>query len=353
MDNQKEFYVLFQIARGVNTKETIAAIYALTDDETQLVIEELSQKGLLETKNSLGLSSRGLLELSKWIAARQSEHEYIYSSVDNRPYFQYKSSLTKDTIFFPDLIFRPANPYFNDEQEVVYVTSLPSVNFSLENLLIMENLLFEQEILHPTGFWLLKCKTKKLCGWGANNLEKTLQKVENPVCLVFLYAFSEFIIIATSDAYEGIFRSLQLKIYLTKVTFPYVDTIEYIDDMLKPFLYFNGVKEILRGKELQLKKSDYWQSFQESRTGGSPFKLKVYGSILYKDKAHNWGPNPFVVIMKPSDDAGTCLERISPWFVTFPGGVNEQELEESYHISSFDVISLPSIDILSLMMRPS
>ena len=348
MNRYQELSILSQIGLGFNDINVVASRALLKKAQVRLAIEQFSKKGLINIQNGLSLSKKGLLELSRGIANQESERSaYIFWSTTGLPYFQYRNKLQKDVIFHPALFFDPARPFADNEKYLAYKTSIPSKNLNFEDLEILYNLLYECEYLHPTGFWLLKCEKKELCGWGFANLRKTLQFVRNPLTLTFVCAFADFIFIIRSDLEKSEFARLKMNIYLTRDRFPYVDTLDFIHDKLKAFLNFHGIKELPRGKEFQLKHGDEWKELPEPKLR---FVQEVRGKILHRSNNLPLAV-PLVVVLTPSQ-AKTSLDRVSPWFVTCPGGCLEKELtaKKAHHVHLFRVLSLSEIDVVTLMI---
>jgi len=345
-----EFEVLLQIARGFNNLSTIAPICSMEKENANSIIWHLKQEGLLEPLDPPQLSSKGLLELSKWLANLQSEtYEYIYWSQDGLPFFPYCNGLKKDTVFYPNFFFKPATAYAEDEIDVVYATSLSEVDFSIENLTVLSNLLLEHDPLLPIGFWVLKCSRRAVCGWSVSNLEKTMQLIKNPVSMTFLCGFNEYVVIANALVCQGKFSKLRVRIFITRDTSAYLDILDYLREKLKPFMTFHNIPDFSKGREIALQKSEWWEKMPEPGLRITP---NVQGKISYKDKKYEFAPIPLVVVLTPGD-MKTKLSKLSPWFVTCPAGCVEKKLSarELHCMHSFQVLNLPEIDIVTFMIN--
>jgi hypothetical protein len=314
------------------------------------IIPHLEQTGLLRAVSPPQLTSQGLSELSKWLASLQCEnYEYVYWSYDDLPFFPYYSSPKKDTIFYPNLSFDLVKAYIEDNMSVVYVTSLPEVDFSIENLNVLSNLLLEHEPLTPIGFWLLKYSRKRVCGWSVDNLEKTIQLMGQPVSMTFLCGLKEYVIVISSKVDQKKLSKLNVKIYITKENFAYVDTLGHLRDKLKPFLIFHQIPDFLEGQEISLEKSGWWDGLPEP---GLRIVPDVKGKIYYKDNKYEFDPIPLVVVLSP-EETKTRLAAISPWFITCPAGCDEKKISERelHRMHSFRVLNLPEIDIVTFMIN--
>jgi hypothetical protein len=349
MKEYEETHILHQIAQGVNDIDTLEAMSFVQKRQIRRFVLSLIKNGMINAKNGLTVSKKGLVELSKRLANQESpKHRYNFWSAEGPPYFVHYSKLRRDVISHPNLFFDPANSYPYDSSQFVYKTSIPDVDFDLEDLEILYNLLYESDYLHPTGFWLLKSSQKRLCGWGIANLKETLKLVPTPSSLKFLCAFTHFIVLAASDPRGKEFARLNVKIYITRDVFPYVDTLDLIYDKLRILLNFHGVRELPKGDEFKIPEASDWRDILEVRPRFVP---KVQGKILdvHTDLPRN--PIPFVIIMTPSNTK-TSLNRISPWFVTCPGGCIESDFaaKKQHYVHFFQALSLPEIDVLTLMI---
>lgn len=343
MKNTKELDILFQIGTGITE---IEALVEKSPENVRFIVNQLLKDGKIHTKNKLTLTKKGLLTLSRLIINQEFQRSsYTFCSNNGLPYFLYTNTFQKDTIFHPGLFFDPARNYLDEQQFLVYKTSMSVKGFSLIDLEILYNLLYEYEYFHPTGFWLIKCEKVNLCGWGVENLRDTLKIAEKPFELKFCYGFSDFIFIITSAIKKFKLSKTRINIYITRDIFPYVDTLDGINDSLGVFMNYHEI-QLPRGKEIKLKKRRYWKGLPEPRLQFFP---KILGKIL-----HGSGePHilfPYVIIMTPFN-TNTKLKQISPWFVTCPGGFLEEELstEKAQYVHLMQLVSLPEIDIVTLM----
>jgi len=346
-----ELSILHQIGLGLTDIDAIALRTLETKKTVRQIINQLVKGGKINTKNGLSLSKKGLLELSRKIANQESQRsKYIFCNNHGLPYFEHKNAFQRDVIFNPSLFFDPARCYTDDdERNVVYKTSIPCKGFNFEDLEILYNLLYEYEYHHPTGFWLINCESKKLCGWGIKNLRNTLELAEMPFNLKFCCAFTDFIFLINSDIDKSELSRFRINIYITRDSFPYIDTLDNIYDRLKVFMNFHKIQELPRGKELELKNTmNRWGLLEPELR----FFSQVLGKILHRN-ANPWSSFPLVFIITPYRTS-TRLKQISPWFVTCPGGCLEHELiaKKAHSIHLLNVVSLPEIDIVSLMINP-
>jgi hypothetical protein len=136
MGTLEDLIVLRQIALGFNDIDTIAsAVYPLRRGNVRSIISQLSHKGLVKTEKGLCLSTKGLLELSRQIVKHEAhQSEYLFWSINGLPFFKYENKLHKEVITHPNLFFEPASPYFDDEKQIVYETSLLEIDFNIENI---------------------------------------------------------------------------------------------------------------------------------------------------------------------------------------------------------------------------
>jgi hypothetical protein len=243
MDNN-ELDVLNQIALGLSDTNIIASICLLGKKQVNINVHRLLKRKMLSAEDGLRITRDGLLWLSRGLANRQyHQNEYTFWSGSGLPYFPYQTRFHKDVLSHPQLFFKAACSYPANERETVYATSLPEMPFTLDSLEILHNLLCESEPLHPTGFWLLRLDRRALCGWGVDNLRKSLQMVERPITILFLCAFNNFIILMSSDLGSSGSAKLQTKVYITRETFPYVDVLDYLSYKLKAILSLNGIRD--------------------------------------------------------------------------------------------------------------
>jgi len=350
MKKSRELRILYPIALGVEDIDAVASESLLKKEQVRQIIDQFSKEGLIRTQNGLSLSKKGLLELSRWIASLESKgHRYAFWSANGLPYFPYQNEFSKDVISHPQLFFNPARPSVDEEKRLVYKTLIPNRDFTWEDLEIIYNLLYESRYLHPTGFWLLRCEEERLCGWGVSNLRRSLQLVRKPISFKFVCAFNDFIFLIHSDIVGSEFAKLKSDIYLTREISPYIDTMDLLSDRLKIFLNFYGVEKLPRGTELQMKHANEWEGLPEPRLRFVP---EVCGRISYSNENLQLKSVPFVVVMTPSHTK-TVLRRVSPWFVTCPGGCLEESLaaKKTHRVHLFQVLSFPEIDIVTLMIR--
>lgn len=348
--NNQDFEVLFQIGRGSRNLEIISSNCSMERKEIASIIPHLEKEGLLQTTDPPQLSSHGLSELSKSLVDLISgTSEYVYWSHDGLPFFPYHNSLRKDVFFYPNLFFDPANASLEDDVDVVYAASLLEVDFSIENLHVLSNLLFQNDFFTPIGFWLLKYSRKKVCGWGVSNFEDTMRLIGKPISMTFLFGCNEYVIVITSNRVEKSFSRLKIKIYITRESCAYIDVLDYLRDKLKPFLVFNRIHDFSEGQEIPLEKSEWWKNLPEP---GLRIVPKVYGKISYRDIKYKSDPVPLVVVLDPKETK-TRLAAVSPWFATCPGGCDEKKLSmgELHRMHSFQVLNLPEIDLVTFMIN--
>jgi len=346
-----EFEVLYQIGLGLSNLQVIASNCSSEKENVISIISSLKQRRLLKTIDPPQLSSRGLFELSEWLAKLQSgTYEHLYWSHDNLPFFPYRNNLRKDTFFYPNLLFKPSvKAYSEEDMSVVYVVQLLEVDFSIRNLRILTNLLLEHDVFVPIGFWLLKYSRKKVCGWNVDNLKKTIRLLGNPVSMTFLCGFDNYFIFMNSRNDQGSCSKLEIKMYISRESFAYIDSLDYVREKLKPFLVFHNIHSFSEGHEISLKESKWWKELPEL---GLRIVPNAQGIIYYKDNKYEFDPIPLVVVLTPSE-VKTRLAAISPWFVTCPGGCDERQISahELYRTHSFKVLSLPEMDIVTFMIN--
>lgn len=343
-----ELEVLYQIGLGRQNLKTIAANSSMDKRKIVFLISNLERKGLLESQNPPQLSSHGLFELSKWLVNLQSgANEYLYWSHDSLPFFSYHNNLKKDALFYPNLFFDPA--YTQDDTGVVYTASLLEADFSIENLYVLSNLLFEPNFLTPMGFWLLKYSQREICGWSITNFEKTMQLAGNPISMMFLFGCNEYVIIMSSRKLQKSFSKIDVKIYITRENCAYVDALDYVRDKLKPFLVFHKIQDFSKGREIYLETDGWWKDLPEP---GLRIHPKVVGKIGYRDNKHEFDAITLVAILE-SKTMDTKLSMISPWLVTCPGSFDENKLStgEPHRTHLFQVLNLPEIDIVTFMIN--
>jgi len=347
VDVFNEYNVLYQIALGLSNVDEIASACLLEKERVRLIITRFLHTGLVYDKDRWCLSKKGLLKLSRQkVALEPDRSEYFFWSSNGLPFFDYQNKFQKAVITYPELFFETASPYIDEEKQIIYETLLPEIDFSMENLEIVYNMLFETEPLHPIGFWLLESDRRKLCGWGIENLKKTLDIIRKPSDLLFLCAFSDFTILISSDLSESLHRKMKIRAYITKANSPYLDTLDFLSDMLKTFLLFNGMQEIPKGQEIQLEYSGEWKELPEPKLQFIP---KLLGRI--SQRTANLERHPFPLVFTVSLPLKiTHLGKVSPWFVTCPGGCLDEDFKTQHYIHFFQVVSLPEIDIVSLMI---
>lgn len=343
-----EYSALHQIALGLSNIDEIASTCLLEKEQVRLIITRFLHTGLVHDKDRWCLSKKGLLKLSQQkVALEPDRSEYFFWSSNGLPFFDYQNKSQKGVITYPELFFEPASPYIDEEKQIVYETFLPEIGLNMENLEIVYNMLFETEPLHPIGFWLLGSDKRKLCGWGIENLKKTLDIIRKPSDLLFLCAFSDFIILISSDLGESVRTKMKIKVYITKANSPYLDTLDFLSDTLKPFLLFNGMQEIPKGQETQLEYSGEWKELPEPKL---QFMPKLLGRISQRTANLERDPFPLVFVVSLPSKV-THLGEVSPWFVTCPGGCLDEDFKTLHYMHFFQVVNLPEIDIVSLMVN--
>lgn len=349
MNALERLAVLYMIGRGATDIEAIASeVYPLRKNEVRLIVDQFSRKGLVETEKGLHLTKYGLLNLSRQIArCGTDQSEYFFWSIDGLPFFRYKNMLHRDIITHPDLFFEPASRYVGDEMLRVYETSLPEIDFETESVEIIDNLLFETDYLHPTGFWLLKLEKKKLCGWSAVNLTKTLVQIKEPSDLIFVCAYQNFVLLISSRLDAACRGKMHCKVYITKAIFPYVDTMDFLADRLKAFLIFNGLSQMPMGHEIKAESSPLWRRLSETRPKFIP---KLIGKILYRTGVKEASLFSYVFAVTLPRELSD-LGAVSPWFITCPGGCLDQEFRRLHYVHLFQTVSLPEIELATLMIN--
>ena len=346
MNPIEELAVLHHIGLGLNNIDAItSAVYPLEKQEVNCVVNSFIKQGLVSTTYSL--SEIGLLELSRKIAKHAAnQSEYSFRSKDGLPYFKCLSPLTKDIISHPSISFEPASDGMDHETQIFYQTSLLDIDYNIENIEIIYNLLFETEYYNPTGFWLLKYENKKLCGWGVENLHKTLRLSKAQCTLLFLCAYQHFIILLNSKIDLMGHSRLKIKLYLTKSLIPYIDTLDFLEKTLKPFLILNHRSKIPRGQEIQIKTNNRWVKKSSQRP---LFTANVQGEIIHRNGNDQNSAFPYIFAVTLPKEA-SFLHTISPWFITCPGGCLDTTFTHRQYIHWFQIINLPEIDIATLMI---
>ena len=349
MQEMDVFQILFNFATGLSKVEELGFLdfdYPLEESKVCSITEKLLVEGLIEKKEGFQVTRKGLLELSRRIAGLTYESsKYSSLSTDGQPFYQYRSKMKKVAITHPDLSFEPAASGIDSEQ-LIYETQLSEINFDVDTLEVIYNLLFETDYLHPTGFWLVTDEKRHFCGWGIENLRRTLEITKMPLDLYFVIAFQTFIILVKSALNLKGYGKMVIKIYISRAIFPYIDSFDFLEERLKPFLLFNKIIEIPRGKEIKLKKPTGWKSPYPS----PKFDAKVLGKIFHSGEKPQYDTFPYVFSLSFPEGMDP-LSSVSPWFITCPGGCIDEDFKRLHRIHSFQILSLSEIDLVSLMIN--
>jgi len=345
----EEVLVLYTIGTGASNVKEIFFKSSLGSKQLHRVLEGLL-RGRFVTKSPSGvsLSNIGLLELSRFFYRKQCRKtEYSCSFRGQSPYLVYKNDFKKDIIFHPQLYFDPACPFDDWNKELVYEITFEEYKFDLNILEVMHNLLYEYESFHPTGFWILKCVEKSMCGYGIESLRQTLSLAGNTIALCFVLAFQNFIVLAKSVD-QRVADNLRVKIYLTRDTDPYIDTLDSLHDTLKVLWSFLGISGIPKGREIELEPKI------PERLPIKPIQFvpQICGKIIWKDKTNiPHEIDPFIIAFDPSN-INTSLSKVSPWLATCSGGFIEEDFTEKreFGILNFNVLNLPDIDIVGIIL---
>jgi len=347
----EEAFILLSVGNGASTFEEMHFRIPVENVNLDKILEELVCRSLV-TVNLSGfqLSKIGLLELSRFLYGEKCKRtEYLYSFNDDLPYLLYKNNYRKDTIFHPELIFDPASNFEDWNTQIVYEIVFHEYKFDLDLIEVIYNLLFEYKHLHPTGFWVLGTPEKSLYGHGIPSLRRTIGIVKNPISLVFAIAFQDFIILAKSvkGNVEG---DIRIKIYLTRDTFPYIDTLDFLTETLKPLWLFLGVKDIPKGREIKVGPKD------PERFLPKPvyFVPKIIGKIVWKDKTTRpYELDPFIIAFD-SSEIDVPLSKVSPWLASCAGGFLDEDFKEKrkFHVLHRNILCLPDINIVGINLSP-
>lgn len=344
----EEILTTYTIGNGISNVNEICYKLGFDSAQARRILKELIRKHFVKKSVSgFFLSNAGLLELSRhFYSEKCMRTEYLPSFAKHLPYLPYDSRFGKEIIFHPELFFDPASPVGDFERQLVYEISFQEHKINLDLLEAMCNLLYEYDYLHPTGFWLLKSREGAMCGYGIKSLRQTLWLFPKSTSLVFVIGFENFIIVAKSASHH-VEADLRMKIYLTRDVFPYIDTMDSISQELKMLWILLGIKDIPRGREIQLNQSaDFWP------TERLYFAPNVYGRIIWKDKT--WKPHEIdpLIIAFPPPCSDSALCNVSPWLATCAGGFfpGFDKRKTKFRLHFLDVLNLPEIDIVTLIL---
>jgi len=345
----EEALLLSVIGNGASTIEEILFMLGLERSRLDKILRRLWLKHfLMKDGSNFSISKSGLLEFSRCILReRCKKTEYSYSIANQLPYLPYENDFKRDTIFHPQLFFDPASSPENWNEQIVYEITLEKCKFDLDLLEIMSNLFYEHEYLHPTGFWVLRGKKKSVCGYGIDSLRLTLNLVQDAVNLIFTLGFQNFIILAKSVG-NKIKENIRIKIYLTKDTFPYIDTLDSIYITSKILWSFLGINEVPKGHEIKLRPK-HPELFLKKPLRFIPH---ICGKIIWKDKTNRAHEiDPYIIAFNPSN-INAELSKVSPWLATCSGGFIEEDFtgKRKFSILNFDVIRLPDVDIMWMIL---
>lgn len=345
-----EALVAYTIGNGKSDFEELDSGLGFESRQLRKVLTDLVYKHFVKNiSHDYFLSDIGLLELSRFIYREKCKKtKYFCSFANDLPYLLYRNDFKKDAIFYPQLFFDEAHPIDNFDKQLVYEIPLQECRIDLNLLEVLCNLLYEYEFCHPTGFWILKCANRKVCGYGIKSLRQTLSLIENGLSLVFVIGFQNFIIFAKSSS-PRLKDDLRLKIYLTRDIFPYIDTLDSIFQELKLLWLFLGIDDVPKGREIELERSntELWPVKR------AYFVPRIYGRIIRKGKIpYPYEIDPFIIAFDPST-VYSNLNKLSPWLATCAGGFMPQDyskIETEFYFHYLDVLSLPDIDVITLML---
>lgn len=344
----EEFLVLYIVGTGSSSLEEIAFKSDLQPKHIEDLIKSLKGKGsLTKEDHKLSLSKRGLLEFSRHTMKSRCEVRKYYLLKGKLSYFLYNNEFTKDAIFHPDLYFEAVTSE-DFSKQFMYEIVLENLEIDVDLLEALYNLLDKGYTYEATGFWILKCHKRNVCGWGIKNLRKSLHLLK-PYQLIFLIGSQDFVILLSSILKDGKIKEPQMKVYFTREIYPYIDSIDSLSKQLQPLLNFIDIPKLPRGKEIQSEVNPYWL---ELESFPPRFALKVLGKIGFRDITYDSREIfPSIVVTDPSN-VKSNLNKVSPWFVTSSRGfiAEDSRRRTKFYLHYFDVLSLPDIDVVTLML---
>jgi len=343
-----EILVLYIIGNGSVSLKEITFKSGLQIKHMKNLIKNFKGMGfLIEEHHKLSLSKKGLLGFSRYTRKSQNQIREYYSSKDKLPYFPYRNEFQKDIIFHPNLSFEAITSE-DFSKQFMYEIVLENLEIDVDLLETLYNLLYEGYTYHGTGFWILKCNKGNVCGWGIKNLRKSLRLLK-PYHLIFLIGSQNFVILSSSVLKDAKIKETQMKVYFTREIFPYIDNMDSLSEQIKPFLNFFKIPELPKGREIQSKVKSHWLELERFPP---EFVPKVLGKISFQDMTHgSKETHPFIVVMDPLN-VRSNLNKVSPWLVTSAGGFITEEFRSGreFCFHYFDVLSLPDIDVATLML---
>lgn len=345
--DQKEALLINAIACGLSSVNELCFELSCTIKEIALELDNLVKLELILQKNSsVSITKKGLLILSRYKFQKKCEKDvYTQVLIDDLPCLPYQSRFRKTTVFCPDLYYEFN---FRDDSSfpIVYEVKLTDFVIDLDLLEIVNNLLYETDPYHPTGFWVLNKTGNSVCGYGIAALRKTLSIINSFKQITFIMGFKNFIIVARTE--ESQLNKISLKFYLTNGTFPYIDTLDWIYEKLKLFWVFSGLKDMPKGDEILINYSPYLSISNKP----IHFLPSVLGRIYWTNKTDfDWTIPKILVYSPPTIDNN--LRGLTPWFSTGNHGLLETDTDNKTKFGCFRYlfIKLPDVNIVTIILH--